>query len=189
MREMLIFVIGAFLFLFVAWLLVLIFEWLMSKKLISKQLKSEEQECCVRHREKRRDWNRRVQSVKRHLAGVKDWCDSEGKAEFVAELFWEEIPIYLWYEFERLTIAEAQKVVDFFWDGSPNIGDIECHHMLRIRNAQKFTPELLGKFALEQIGRLQFWETIDGDGFPTGTILFSAEGFYDEKSHIAISVA
>jgi len=137
------------------------------------------------HREQRRqekiDWNRKVQSAKRHLVG-KDWRDSTGKEEFVKELFGEEIPQYLWYEFERLDEEEAQQVMDFFWDGNPSFGDLEPHKKLRVRNGKRFTVNLLDKCPLEQIGYSGPWDSIDDIGFPTGVVLFSLEGFYPEKS-------
>lgn len=126
------------------------------------------------------DWNQRVQTVKRHLVG-KDWRDPAGKEEFVKELFGDEVPDYLWYEFKHLNEEEVQQVCDFFWDGRPSFGDLEPHRNLRIRNAKRFTAMLLDKYPLDQIGYDNFWETPEGDGFPTGVVLFSSKGFYENK--------
>ena len=135
-------------------------------------------------RQRKLEWNQRVCHAKRHLVGAKDWRDPHGKNEFVRELFGDKVPGYLWYEFNGLTADETAEVLKIFWPpGRPSFGDLEGHRNLRIRNAKVFVPEIqlnVGKtLALDQIGHVQYWETIDEDGFPDGAVLFSLKGFYE----------
>lgn len=132
--------------------------------------------------EKKRQWNQKVDKAKENLVGA-NWRDPIGKTEFVRDLFGDEVPQYLWYELDDLTAEEVAEIYEIFWPSSGrSFGDFEAHSMLRIRRAEVFQAEIklsTGKsLPLEQIGHAQFWELIDDDGFPDGTVLFSMKGFY-----------
>lgn len=129
----------------------------------------------------RLEWNKKVNRAKQHLKGA-DWRDPAGKLEFITELYGNDIPDYLCYEVKRpLTEEEVREIVDFYWDGEPNPEGIETRQNLGIRNPRRFTPMLLDEFPLIQVGYIPWWESIDEHGFPDKTVLFSAEGFYQER--------
>lgn len=107
------------------------------------------------------EWNKKLASAKYLLAGS-DWSKKDGKEAFIKEVLGEEIPKYLWYLIGERELAdyEIQGIVEFFypsgWRGMGSFGDIEYHNKkLRIRNAERFTDELLG-CPLVQVGYSYF---------------------------------
>ncbi len=132
---------------------------------------------------KRKEWNEKVNIAKKHLNGD-NWRDPDGKENFVRELFGERVPQYLWYEIPegvKLTQQEINEIVSQFWDKIPSFGDLEMHRTLRVRNADHFTPMLLGKFPLVQVGYINLGGFIDENEFPEGVVVFSIEGFYPQS--------
>ena len=144
------------------------------------------------HREEKKDWNDCVVRAKHHLVG-ESWRDSDGKTEFVRELFGDKVPQYLWYEFNGLTAEETLEVRELLWPERKewhlgHFGDLEGHQKLRIRNAEVFLPELklkTGKvLPLEQIGYADWWDLVGDDKggiFPNGIVVFSLKGFYPQR--------
>ena len=147
-----------------------------ARKMAKESIKWREQSIA-----KKKEWNQKVNSAKKRLKGA-SWEDPAGKEEFVKELFGDKIPRYLWYEVNRkLTQEDSKKISEFFWDGDMSFGDLEMHRTLRVRNARRFTAMLLDEFPLVQIGYMEFWDSVDEHGFPTGSVIFSVEGFYPKK--------
>lgn len=115
-------------------------------------------------RQRKLNWNEKINRLKKE----KNWQ----REELVKELY-GGVPKYLFYEVKRkLTREETEELINYFWDGERDFGDLEMHKNLRIRNAKRFTSLLFGEFPLVQAGHCQPWQTIDKEGFPEGVITF-----------------
>ena len=120
-------------------------------------------------KEEREEWRNRIDNSKHLLTGI-SWQDSEGKREFIEELFGYHIPDFLWYAVGKfttpLTEEELKEISRIFWYGEvpfscgyefikthdPEIGTALC-----IRNAKDLVAEVIvgGKVCpLYQIGNL-----------------------------------
>jgi len=136
-----------------------------------------------------REWQRRVDEAKHLLTGT-DWRDPAGKAAFVGQLYEEAMPAYLWYAIggNLSSQKEINAIVDFFWDGTHNFGDLEPHNSnnpgvgvaIRVRNPKRFASEITvggQSCPLYQIGYSHF-----GDG-ESGCV--NLVHLYDEIQNVA----
>lgn len=133
--------------------LIFTFFWLWQSRLKRiKKIDSSFDEISARIVKELAEWQHKVAGSKHMLTG-ESWRDSAGKEGFVAVVYDDNIPGYLWYALgaKKLSDENINALCKLFWDENPRFGDLELHISnhpgigvaLRIRNPKRFATEVI----------------------------------------------